>query len=72
MKPFYVISALLKDSNQLGHLLRHENEKDAIDHAKTVIGKRRASGQPDIEFFILKVVAEVGTTKAPISVRRLK
>lgn len=72
MKTFYVISALLRDSSQLGNLQRHSTEKDAIEHAKSVIEKRRQSGSPEIDFYVLKVQLKVGPVKAPVKVERLK
>jgi hypothetical protein len=72
MKTFYVISALLPDSSPLGKLIRHDTEKQAVEHAKSVIEKRSSQGQPDIEFVVLKAVAKVGTEKAPIKVTKVR
>lgn len=72
MKSFYVISALLNDSTPLDKLVRHETEAQAINHAKSIIEKRRNGGAVDIDFYILKVHAKVGTSKPPIKVEKLK
>lgn len=50
-KTFFVVSALKCDSSQLGHLIRHDTEIKAVDHAKSVIDKRYQNCQAHIEFF---------------------
>lgn len=72
MKTFYVISALVHASSQLGNLKRLDTEKEAIEHARTVIGRRRQEGKPEMDFHILKVVAIVGTEKPAIKVQRAR
>ncbi len=68
MKPFFVISALLEDSLPMGKLKRHTKQKDAIEHAKQVIERRRIEGARTISFHVLKVVAVVETSRPPIRV----
>lgn len=72
MKSFYVVSALLSDSTQLGNLTKWKTEKEAIDRAKEVIELRRAQGSSDIDFYILKVTAKVGAETPPIKITKLK
>lgn len=71
-KTFFVISALLQDSSRLGNLKRLDTEKQAIEHAKSVIERRRQEGSPEITFHVLKVVAIVEAARAPIKVTKVK
>lgn len=68
---FYLVSALRADSGPLGSVKSHEKESDAIECAKWVINKRRESGEQDIPFYILKVVAKVQTEVRPIKVTKI-
>lgn len=72
MKSFFIISALLNDSSQLGQVKRFNTEKEAIEHAKYVIGLRAKNGNHAIDFHVLKVVAKVGRATPPITVQRMR
>ena len=71
-KTFFVVSALRNDSGPLGCLKRFDTEKEAINHAKYVIGRRESEGQPSIGFYILKIETYVVPAKTPIKVVKLK
>ncbi len=68
LKPFYVVSAMQPDSNPAGNLKRHDSLEDAVTCAKGVIECRQERGQPELEFFVLGVVAKVGAEKPPVKV----
>lgn len=71
-KAIYVVSALRSDSGQLGNLVKHTSEKDAIEAAKSILDMRAKKGQPLLTFYILKTVAVVATEMAPVTIKRFK
>jgi hypothetical protein len=71
-KSFYVVSALQHDSCPLGKLKRLDSEKEAIEHAKSVISRRASEGTHALAFYILKVCAVVEPQTPPVTVKRLK
>lgn len=74
MKTFFIVSSLgsARSYEALADRMQHESEADAIEHAKTIIEKRRRQGNSDMSFYILKAVAVVGKAVPPIEVTRLE
>lgn len=71
-KKFFVVSALRRDSSELGHLKRHDTENEAIKYAAFVIEQRKQNGNPYMDFYVLQVKARVGVTSPPLKIKRFK
>lgn len=72
LKTFFVVSALQNDSMPAGQLKQHATEQEAIDSATRVCETRACNSQRQMDFYVLKVVAKVGPSHAPITVQKVR